>query len=257
MLKCGIHTCPQRCHQLSDHSKMKCEIVLKDKCAKGHIRSWKCCASRPLSCHRCERDAKDLQLKQQKALEAVERREKADREHAKRMAQLDEELDIKRQTQRDAQLAKERSLAIQQKKDDIAAATQSVPRMKDPHQEKSAFSTDRVQIASSQSNSDHGKSARCSQLANPILRVSPRTKRESAAKNNWQRQKEVEGANNDAIDSIMDMIGLEDVKSQILRIKDKIDVGIRQNTMSKEERFNVIFQGNPGTGASWRHDNGT
>lgn len=242
MLNCGIHACPQRCHQLFDHSKMKCESVLKDKCPKGHVKSWKCHAKAPSSCHRCNRDAKDLQVKQQKALEAQERREKADRVHAERMAELNEELDSKRQTQRDAQLAKERTLAIQQKKNEIATATQSTARKSDPQQRNLGFSTDLTDIAPIRSKSLD------EQPANPILKVASRTKRDSAAKNDWQRQKDVEGANNDAIDSIMEMIGLEDVKLQILRIKAKIDLGIRQNTSSKDERFNVIFQGNPGTG---------
>lgn len=248
MLNCGVHKCPQRCHQLFDHSKMNCESVLKDKCPKGHVKSWKCYATAPSSCHRCERDAKDLQRKQQKTLEDEERREKAEREHAKQMAQLDEKLDIQRKTQKEAQLAKERTLAIQQKKNDIAAAAQSILRKSDPQLTNPGLSTDPVQTAPSLSNSDHEKTAHPSQLKNPIRRVSSRTKKESVAKKLWQRQKEVEGANNDAIDSIMDMIGLEDVKSQVLRIKDKIDVSNRQNTSSRDERFNVIFQGNPGTG---------
>jgi hypothetical protein len=46
----------------------------------------------------------------------------------------------------------------------------------------------------------------------------------------------------------MDMIGLEEVKSQVLRIKAKIDTAIRQNTDFKEERFGVTLLGNPGTG---------
>lgn len=249
MLNCGIHTCPQQCHQLFDHSKMKCESVLKEKCPKGHVKSWKCHATAPLSCHRCERDAKDLQQKQQKALEDQERRERADLKHAKQMAQLDEELEIKRQTQRDTQLEKARDLAIQQKKNEIIAATQSLLPKTELQHERPRFSTDPLHIAPSRSNTNHDQSALHLQPMNPIPRVSASTKRESAAKDVWQRQKDVEGANNEAIDSIMEMIGLEDVKCQILRIKDKIDVGKRQNTSSKDQRFNVIFQGNPGTGS--------
>jgi hypothetical protein len=38
----------------------------------------------------------------------------------------------------------------------------------------------------------------------------------------------------------MDMIGLDDVKRQMLRIKDKIEVTQRQNTSIKDERFNCV-----------------
>jgi replication-associated recombination protein RarA len=46
----------------------------------------------------------------------------------------------------------------------------------------------------------------------------------------------------------MDMTGLEAVKAQVLKIKAKIDVTKRQNTSLKDERFNVVLLGNPGTG---------
>ena len=48
----------------------------------------------------------------------------------------------------------------------------------------------------------------------------------------------------------MEMIGLEQVKSQVLRIKAKVDTSIRQNTDLKKERFGLVLLGNPGTGLS-------
>ena len=71
---------------------------------------------------------------------------------------------------------------------------------------------------------------------------------ESSANKEWSRQKRVEGAQNDAIDSIMSMIGLESIKDQALAIKAKIDTSIRQSSSLKKERFNAVFLGNPGTG---------
>lgn len=58
----------------------------------------------------------------------------------------------------------------------------------------------------------------------------------------------MEGASNAHIDAIMEMTGLEEVKAQVLRIKAKIDVSQRQGTSVTDERFNVVLQGNPGTG---------
>ena len=76
------------------------------------------------------------------------------------------------------------------------------------------------------------------------------TNLKSPSKEEWQRQKHLDGARNEFIDSIMDMIGLEDVKEQILRIKAKVDVNVRQGTDVKNERFNISLLGNPGTGLS-------
>jgi hypothetical protein len=70
----------------------------------------------------------------------------------------------------------------------------------------------------------------------------------SAAKADWQYQKDYEGATNDALDSLINMIGLENVKERFLDIKVKVDTVVRQGTDLKGERFGAAFLGNPGTG---------
>jgi hypothetical protein len=60
----------------------------------------------------------------------------------------------------------------------------------------------------------------------------------------------VNGEGDQSIDAIMEMTGLEDVKEQVLNIKDKIDIATRQGTDLRKERFNVAMLGNPGTGSS-------
>ena len=58
-----------------------------------------------------------------------------------------------------------------------------------------------------------------------------------------------------AIDPIMSMIGLKEVKDQILMIRDKNDIAWRQGIDPRKECFNVAMLGNPGTGrfTSTRH----
>jgi hypothetical protein len=70
----------------------------------------------------------------------------------------------------------------------------------------------------------------------------------SSAKDEWEHQKKFEGARNEALDSLMNMIGLEDVKNKFLSIKSKVDTAIRQNVDMKDERFGAALLGNPGTG---------
>lgn len=70
----------------------------------------------------------------------------------------------------------------------------------------------------------------------------------SPAAEEWERQKREEGAENEIIDQIMALVGLEKVKRQVLAIKDKVEICKKQETDLKKERFNIIFQGNPGTG---------
>jgi hypothetical protein len=70
----------------------------------------------------------------------------------------------------------------------------------------------------------------------------------SPTKSDWEHQKEFDGASNDALDSLMDMIGLEDVKTKFLDIKARVDTSVRQNVNLKDGRFSAAFLGNPGTG---------
>ena len=69
----------------------------------------------------------------------------------------------------------------------------------------------------------------------------PRT----AAKQEWERRKIQD---DDAIEELMDLVGLEEIKEQILAILAKVRVCRHQGTALKEERFHSVFQGNPGTG---------
>ncbi|EKM60605.1 uncharacterized protein PHACADRAFT_189732 [Phanerochaete carnosa HHB-10118-sp] len=70
----------------------------------------------------------------------------------------------------------------------------------------------------------------------------------SKAEQEWQRQKDAEGAKNSNIDTIMEMTGLEEVKAQMLRIKAKVDIIRRQGASLTGECFNIVLRGNPGAG---------
>ena len=70
----------------------------------------------------------------------------------------------------------------------------------------------------------------------------------SGAQADWDYQKQFQGAQSDKIDSLMEMIGLEEVKAKFLTIKAQVDTAIRQNVDLKDERFGTVLVGNPGTG---------
>jgi hypothetical protein len=59
----------------------------------------------------------------------------------------------------------------------------------------------------------------------------------SPSKTEWQRQMDQENAHNPAIDKIMEMTGLEDVKAQVLGIKGKFETSIGQDTDLRKERL--------------------
>lgn len=72
----------------------------------------------------------------------------------------------------------------------------------------------------------------------------------SAAEQEWQRRKDggEAGSDNKAIDELMELVGLEQVKEKVLNISAKVEICKLQETDLKSERFHTVFQGNPGTG---------
>lgn len=233
---------------------MQCEYILHDQCPKGHKKSWKCHKPPPKACTRCDEEAKRRQDEMQKALEIEEKRAREKSEHLAYMAKLDAMLDVERQKIQDAKISQERGAAIRQKEQDIekarALADGKVYPSPQPQPESTDMSAADPSTKPTRTTSAHPNSYKpipTPELAEPKTQAGwPR--RESPAKEEWESQKKLENASNDAIDSVMDMVGLEAVKVQILRIKAKIDVSVRQNSDMKEDRLNVAFLGNPGTG---------
>ena len=73
---------------------------------------------------------------------------------------------------------------------------------------------------------------------------------QSPSEDDWAHRKAVEGKSNEHVDRTMALVGLEAVKQQVLSVMDKIEVVKQQGTSLKDQRFNVAFLGNPGTGES-------
>ncbi|EKM56223.1 uncharacterized protein PHACADRAFT_209697 [Phanerochaete carnosa HHB-10118-sp] len=319
LLSCGVHKCPSKCHQLYDHSKMKCEAVLDYMCPNSHKRTYRCHQPPPNTCTKCQKDAELADKKKQKDFEKQQKRDEELREHAKRIVKLGEEIEAEQEAQSEQERARERANAILQKQKDLAEAkartarraaaqSQAPPSVPSPSAPSAPppstpsapppstpsapppstpsvppLSTSSTPLpstppvtsllgkvgqylmgTSTSSTADTPASPPSSSptpasepVSSPVRSKTPPLSTDnhtppplspSEAEKEWQRQKDIEGANNSSIDAIMEMTGLEEVKAQVLRIKAKIDTTRRQGTSVKDERFNVVLQGNPGTG---------
>lgn len=251
MLSCGVHTCPSKCHQIYDHSKVQCTQIMDDRCPNGHKRVWRCHEAAPAACKRCEKEAQEAEKKRQKEFERQQKRDAEEREHAQRIAKLDEEIALEREAAQDRLRAKERADALALKQKDL-------------ENEKARAAKKASAAAATRARSSNIPSTPPVQPSAEIVPVTPLhpdpeinvseppgsepSGEQSLAEADWQHQKDAEGASNDSIDAIMAMTGLENVKAQVLRIKAKIDIAQRQGASLKDERFNVVLLGNPGTG---------
>ncbi|KAF8553248.1 P-loop containing nucleoside triphosphate hydrolase protein [Imleria badia] len=248
LLKCQVHPCTKKCHPLRSapgqpdvHTSMLCMQPLQEKCPVGaHTMSWKCHQGRPASCAACDRLAKRLEKQAALDMKAKEDRDKAQREHDMKMIELEAKLQFQQEAMNDLQAQEGREKEIKQKEKEIEDAKKKIRdtenAAKDAAAKAKAPSQNPSQTAS-------GPAPSTSNAAAP-----PRPMFPSPARDRWENQKRVDGVQNDAIDKIMDMTGLEGVKEQILRIKGSLDTMHRQGVPIDKERINLVLLGNPGTG---------
>ncbi|KAG6328788.1 hypothetical protein ID866_10301, partial [Astraeus odoratus] len=262
MLKCQIHICDRRCHPIRTapnnpdvHLTILCKATFTDKCPVGaHIMEWRCHEGRPAKCKLCEKETKALEKQAKLDLEAKEKREAAEREHDLRMTELEARLQYEMEALVDLQKAKDREdEALQKeiediKKKDKQAGTWAVNDLYKPSSSRSTPSQTPSNPPSRLPTLQQQPAGK-NQSDNPSTgnQSTPRPESQSAARDKWEYQKRIEGVQCDAIDKIMDMTGLEEVKEQILCIKAKIDTMKRQGVALNKERFNLVLLGNPGT----------
>ncbi|PQE16470.1 nfx1-type zinc finger-containing 1 protein [Rutstroemia sp. NJR-2017a BBW] len=241
-----------------DHSKIQCKVVMEQKCPKGHTIQWQCHESHPPATYaKCEKEKLDAEKQARKKFENQVKREMMIQEHQKNIDKIQSEIDETRQLMQDSKLQSEYNAILAQKKKDLAAAKELAKRNAAKTTASPLSSTSTVPPTSS---SDSVASTSAALPARPAPSIAPPKKENlqqhlqecldhnvSASKTEWQRQKDQENAKSGAIDSIMEMIGLEEVKSQVLRIKSKVDTSKRQGTDLRKERFGLILLGNPGT----------
>jgi len=262
------------------HSQILCRQIVKEQCRQGHSQARRC-HQPPLPCKQWEREAVLAEEKRQKEFELEQQREAQQTAHDLRLKDLEYKISVQKQIVLDARLAEQCSQVLRQKEEDLKEAQKVAASAKAA---ASAFfspitsffsssSTSQSQTTSSfdqpkETSKSHDSTAAAHSTQpdaqhheiSPSQRPhtppgNPATEKKSPPEVEWQRQKDIEGASSAAIDAVMDMIGLEDVKRQMLRIKDKIEVTQRQNTSLKDERFNIVLLGNPGTGEIDKHPN--
>ncbi|KZT25311.1 P-loop containing nucleoside triphosphate hydrolase protein [Neolentinus lepideus HHB14362 ss-1] len=247
VLSCGVHTCPMKCHQISDHSKMPCEHLSRKNCPNGHLQSWKCHQGEPISCKKCDQEAKLAEKKQREEFALQEKRDEEQRAHAQRMAELDQKIAQQRAAIRDAQLAAERAMAKQQKEKELQEAT-ALSNQAASSVLQSAKTSLSSFVQSFMPSASNPSPPNNTTQPPPLEKTSKPKSSDPTPEDNWNRQKNLFGATSSAIDAIMELSGLEEVKAGILRIKDKVDTAARQNSSLADERFNACMLGNPGTG---------
>ncbi|KAM6493098.1 P-loop containing nucleoside triphosphate hydrolase protein [Amanita muscaria] len=259
-MDCGIHQCQSSCHRTTDHSRMRCQILVFSKCSDGHDTSYHCHKGPSSVCSLCEKERRHVEKEQKDDLARQQRHEQEKKVHELKMADLERQIKNARQDIRDAQTAAEREQVKLQKEEDLQQAQELAKKAHHlPTPNLPNSSSQPTQPPASPDNGTTNPTSLAPVInnvvppsvnpANPDSSLPDEWKlKPSDSEAQWKRQKDLEGARDDAIDAIMQLTGLESVKTQLLRIKSKIDTAQRQNSSLAGERFNIVFLGNPGTG---------
>ena len=234
---------------------MVCDKIVEVKCPKGHVQKRKCYEIQPPTCRKCDMEEKREDKILERDMELQDQRLKSQTKHDINIADLDMQIRKIREEAEDKKTALERTRALEQKKRDLEAAkfqaaqislevSPKVPLVINSQPARPPPSTK----PSAKDNSVKPPQLQKTPIQVPSLIPIPTPVEMSPSEEEWERQKRVEGASNDAIDDLMGLTGLEEVKQKFLDIKAKIETVVRQGIDMKKERMGMVMLGNPGTG---------
>lgn len=222
------------------------------------MRKRKCYEAQPPSCKKCDMEDEQDEKEQERDMELQDKRLKAQVKHKMDIADLDMQIRKIREEVEDKRMAEERARALEQKKRDLnayqlqAAEALRQASQKDPQKASLAISSNPTRphpITTLSTNHNDGKLPQMPNTAGQKTSdTSGPTPAKSASELEWERQKNIDGASNQAIDDLMALTGLEEVKEKFLDIKAKIETVARQGIDMKKERMGMVMLGNPGTG---------
>jgi hypothetical protein len=218
MLNCNAHTCPSRCHQLQDHSKMDCKAVIASVCPNGHKVTRECHDKAAAICRKCEAAARAAEKRRQRDHKLDQERSIKQEAYGRKLAEIEDEIEHEKRLSKNRAEEADRQNAILQKKQDLAnlkarnAKAFSNAAADDPSAPINKTGEDASESRCSSSSPQHSESS-----ANGNANTSGAIPSESEpsqsdlstsdAKKDWDRQKQYEGAENEAMDSLMAMIG--------------------------------------------------
>lgn len=246
MLGCGMHVCQRRCHFITDHRKVPCDQLVEKTCDKQH-RVTVPCKDQGNGCKQCHQEAEEAKRRIERDLELERMSRRRQMEYQRELQIIDDEIAHQRRLLRDQQEAEEQQRALRQHRADLAnwrrkvEIREAIVNARNTAERWDAENQYNQYMRRPSRNSDDESG----DLAGPD--VIP-----GSARDEWEQAKRLQGQTSDALDALMDMIGLEGPKREFLSIKNRVDTALRQGVFLSSERLGCTLLGNPGTGMSGR-----
>lgn len=234
-LSCGKHACKRRCHRHQDHSKAPCDQSDDRTCERGHKYKVPC-GKTGYGCKSCAKQDEEIRRRGQRDLDLEAERQERQSRYAQDLQELDDEIDHERRRMKDIMEMEQQAKTLREKKDHLRNLRATKARVEAAEAQRAKAATQPKTPA--QKAAGNKAKATVNDASQPA----------SGAREEWEAAKANGESGNDALDKLMDLIGLESVKDEFLSIKSSIDVKVRQGMSLSEERFSCSLLGNPGTG---------
>ena len=208
---------------------MECQALVQFVCEQKH-RSKRPCSKSQGACAICAEEDRQRELIRKRNVQLDAERDAKRAAYALQLAENQAEIGHQKRILQDHREAEDSARLLEQKKQDLANLKVTVNNLKKQQQ---SFTKPQAPPASKSSSKkvDVENEEDC-----------------SSAKKQWEHFKRHEGATNKALDDLMSMIGLENVKDNFLAIKLEVDTAVRQGLDMSNKRFGASLLGNPGTG---------
>ena len=232
---------------------MECHKTTQSICSRNH-KLFRPCFKKDYACGVCEAEDRSRELRRQRDQKLELEREIKQKEYARQLTELQDEIAHQRRILKDHFEQDERERTLGQQQQDLKSLRDTVGKIQNKRKKVSPPTSSMGQASTTTAlPKAHPDSAPIKAVADAQSENGLSTWT-SSARDEWEHQKEFEGAQNAALDSLMDMIGLGDVKDKFLSIKSRVDTAVCQNIDVSEERFGAALLGNPGTGpCSWSY----
>ncbi|KAK3370713.1 P-loop containing nucleoside triphosphate hydrolase protein [Lasiosphaeria ovina] len=240
LLKCGVHKCRSRCHRVTDHSRTECNQLIDRECARQH-KTRVLCGQQKVECQTCILEDKEQERLIKRDIRLEEDRQRRQEAYVRQLQEIQDEVQHQRRINKYEAEEEEQKKVLEQHRADLDALKDTQQRIQKQKERQAAMAARVASKATKPAPSG----------VDPAAQVSPSSAGDSlpnTAKEEWDQLKQFELARSKALDELMGMVGLEEVKQEFLSIKSKVDTALRQGVSLASERFSCSMLGNPGTG---------
>ena len=207
---------------------MDCKAIVKSTCPQNHQISRKCHdKAAAATCHKCEAEARRAEKKRQRDHKLDQDRQANQKAYAARLAEIEDEIEHQRRLLKDQSDERDRRDALSQKKLDLVNLKDKASKLSkaiepQPKAPPSTYHTghNKENLPSSQAPTTQSPTSKPTEqiakssnanVASTNGAEIPQEWDKSESKEDWEWQKSVDGAENEALDSLMKMIGQSNV----------------------------------------------